>query len=130
MKRNDLRPVAAAFFILAAACGSDGKKNDAPAGPPAGALRVDPANTGNVTGRVIFAGTPPSAAPLPMASDPACVKANSGGLTSEAYLVRDGGLDNVFVYVKDGLGNYYFDVPTEPVKLDQVGCRYVPHVFG
>ena len=36
----------------------------------------------------------------------------------------------MFVYVKDGLGNYYFDVPTEAVKLDQQGCRYMPHVFG
>ena len=44
--------------------------------------------------------------------------------------MTDGGLDNVFVYVKDGLGNYYFDTPTEPVTLDQKGCRYTPHVFG
>ena len=42
----------------------------------------------------------------------------------------NGGLENVFVYVKDGLGNYYFDVPTEPVKLDQQGCHYRPHVLG
>ena len=33
-------------------------------------------------------------------------------------------LENVFVYVKDGLNGYGFDVPTEPVKLDQHGCRY------
>ena len=26
--------------------------------------------------------------------------------------------------------NYYFDAPTEPVKLDQQGCRYRPHVLG
>jgi plastocyanin len=48
----------------------------------------------------------------------------------ETFAVKDGGLDNVFVYVKDGLGNYYFDVPTESLKLDQQGCRYSPHVFG
>ena len=42
----------------------------------------------------------------------------------------DGGLENVFVYVKDGLGNYYFDAPTDPAKLDQQGCRYRPHVLG
>ena len=53
-----------------------------------------------------------------------------GGITFENIVVSDGGLDNVFVYVKDGLGNYYFDMPTEPVKLDQQGCRYRPHVFG
>jgi plastocyanin len=39
-------------------------------------------------------------------------------------------LGNVFVYVKDGLGNYVFDTPTEPAKIDQKECRYHPHVFG
>ena len=32
--------------------------------------------------------------------------------------------------LKDGLGNYVFDTPTEPLKFDQQGCRYHPHVFG
>ena len=46
-------------------------------------------------------------------------------------MVKDGGLDNVFVYVKDGLGaNYVFDTPTETAKIDQKDCRYHPHVFG
>ena len=49
---------------------------------------------------------------------------------SENFVVDNGGLENVFVYVKDGLGDYGFDVPAEPVKLDQQGCRYRPHVLG
>jgi plastocyanin len=36
----------------------------------------------------------------------------------------------VFVYVKDGLGNLKFPVPTTPLVLDQKGCQYRPHVFG
>jgi plastocyanin len=63
-------------------------------------------------------------------SDSECTRANPDGLKLETFVVKDGGLDNVFVYVKDGLGNYYFDLPTESVKVDQQGCRYTPHVFG
>jgi hypothetical protein len=122
------RPLVAALFLLAAACGG-GQNKTTSAGPPPGALKVDPEKAANIAGRVIFAGTPPENAPVRMSGDPACMKANAGS-TFETYMVKDGGLDNVFVYVKDGLGNYYFDVPTEPVKLDQQGCRYVPHVFG
>ena len=46
-------------------------------------------------------------------------------------MVGDGsGLQNVFVYVKDGLGDRAFPVPSTPVVLDQKECRYVPHVLG
>jgi plastocyanin len=36
----------------------------------------------------------------------------------------------VFVYIKDGLGSRTFDVPKDPVVLDQNGCKYHPHVLG
>jgi plastocyanin len=65
-----------------------------------------------------------------MDSDPLC-KPDSADPTSEALLVGPGnGLQNVFVYVKDGLGARTYATPTTPVRLDQKGCRYVPHVFG
>ncbi len=67
---------------------------------------------------------------MKLESDPACASQHPGGLTVESILVENGGLQNVFVYIKDGLGNYYFDTPTEPVKLDQKGCHYTPHVVG
>jgi plastocyanin len=124
-----MRPMVVALMLVGAACSGD-RKNTAPSGPPPGALKVDAAKAGNIVGRVVFDGAPPQNAPVKMAGDPSCIKANAEGLTFETYMVRNGGLDNVFVYVKDGVGNYYFDVPTEPVKLDQQGCRYVPHVFG
>jgi plastocyanin len=40
------------------------------------------------------------------------------------------GLQNAFVYVKDGLGDRKFSPPQTPVVLDQKGCKYMPHVFG
>ena len=125
-----LRPFAAALLFAGAAACSGDSKQAAPAGPPPGAQRVDTATAGNVTGRVVLEGAVPENPLVKMASDPACMRANPDGLRFEDFVVTNGGLDNVFVYVKDGLGKYYFDVPTEAVKVDQQGCRYVPHVFG
>jgi plastocyanin len=64
-----------------------------------------------------------------MSADPYCTEQNSKGATFENFVVEDGGLENVFVYVTDKL-DYYFEVPTTPVKLDQKGCHYTPHVLG
>jgi plastocyanin len=65
-----------------------------------------------------------------MSSDPFCAREHPNGASFERFVVDNGGIENVFVYVKDGVGSYYFDVPTTPVKLDQRGCRYIPHVIG
>jgi plastocyanin len=118
-----LRPIAAAVFVTVSACSGVEKQ-----AAPADMKHVDPATAGTVTGRVTFVGTPPENPPMRIAGDPKCPTA--AGMTVENYLVKDGGLDNVFVYVKDGLGNYHFDAPAEPATLDQQGCRYVPHVIG
>ena len=116
------------FFAAAtAACGGN---DSAPAPVQTGTRRVDPATTGTLTGRVTFEGQAPAPAVLRPSADRAC---DQGGapLLDESLLVGEGGgLRNAFVYVKDGLGDYIFDVPTAPVVLDQKGCKYEPHVFG
>jgi plastocyanin len=50
----------------------------------------------------------------------------------ETYVVGTDGkaLGNVFVYVKDGLGDLTFDPPSTAASIDQKNCRYHPHVFG
>jgi plastocyanin len=64
-----------------------------------------------------------------MSSDPLCMP--EGPTVSEVVVVGPGdGLQNVFVYVKDGLGDRTFTAPQTPIVLEQKGCRYVPHVFG
>lgn len=88
---------------------------------------VDPATAGSVTGRITLAGTPPASQPIRTASDPNC----KTPITTETYVVGpDGALANVFVYVKDGLGNRVFPVPATPVVLAQKDCTYQPHVLG
>lgn len=56
---------------------------------------------------------------------------NTDPVLGETVVVNDNGsLRNVFVYVKEGLGDYNFAVPDEPVQFDQNGCVYAPHIFG
>lgn len=126
---NRSLPLVLSTALLATACGG-GSPTPATSAPPPDAKRVDPATMGNVSGRVTFEGTPPENAAVNLASDPACVTARPDGLKLDTVMVNNGGLENVFVYVKDGLGNYYFETPTTAVTLDQKGCHYSPHVFG
>lgn len=116
-----------ALLLVVAACSREQPPQRT---APADAKRVDAATAGTVKGRVAFEGTLPQNPPLKLGGDPICEKAHPGGATSDVFIGEGGGLGNVFVYVKDGLGQYYFDVPAEPVKLDQRGCMYTPHVFG
>ncbi len=119
---------ALALSLTLAACG----QSPAPATAPATAgKRVDAATAGAVTGRITFTGQLPKAEILRMGTDTACVASAGPNPQSEAVLVgADGGLKNVFVYVKDTFDGYVFDTPTEAVTMDQKGCVYVPRVFG
>ena len=62
-----------------------------------------------------------------MTADPACPQAPQA---SDSVVVKDGKLANVFVYVKEGLPGGRFATPSDPIVLDQKGCRYIPHVLG
>lgn len=110
----------------------DGHTSSAAGPAQAAPAPVNPAVTGTVAGVVTFAGAAPKAAAIDMSQDPACVMGPNAGkeLLSEAVVVKGGKLANVFVYVKEGLPAGNYGVPTEPVVIDQQGCRYVPHVAG
>lgn len=128
--RSTLRRVVSVCAIgVAFAATACGKSEEPP--PPVATVSnpVDPATAGAITGVITFEGQVPAREPINMDSDPYCTKqpANS----TEAVLVGEGsGLQNVFVYVKDGLGDRVFPVPSTAVVLDQKGCRYTPHVLG
>jgi len=108
----------------------------APAAPAGGAAAapaaaVDPATAASIKGVVALAGGAPKNEPIRMNADPVCVKEAKGPQFQETYAVAADGksIGNVFVYVKDGLSGS-FPAPSAPAKLDQIGCRYHPHVFG
>lgn len=120
--------VAAALSVVA--CGSGGETASQTASAPAAPAPVDTADgPGVIAGTITFAGKAPAPRPLRMDSDAKCVPAP--GATSDVLVVGAGnGLQNVFVYVKDGLGQRTYAVPATPILLDQRGCQYVPHVVG
>jgi plastocyanin len=124
----DRRFAAAVLALgLAAAC----SKQEAPRQPPpADARRVDAAKASKIAGRVTIDGPLPQNPLLEMGGDPACERLHKEEVRADTFVGENGGLGNVFVYIKSGLDKYYFDVPTEQVTLDQDGCRYKPHVFG
>ncbi len=89
------------------------------------------AYAGTVSGKVLFSGTAPESAPLDVAADPACMAGRAQPPLDESVVVnQNGALQNVFVYVKEGLEGKTFPAPATPVVLDQKGCLYHPRVFG
>ncbi len=90
------------------------------------------ATAGDVKGAVTLDGMAPANQAIKMNADPVCLKENTTPQFQETFEVGSDGksLANVFVYVKDGLGNYSYDPPTGMAQIDQKNCRYHPHVFG
>src|SRR6202046_1113191 len=94
--------------------------------PAPAATPIDPSTVASVSGTVKFDGTAPKPSKIDMSQDAACKGTN----TAETIVVDGGKVANVFVYVKDGLGDRTFDVPKDAVTIDQKGCQYHPHVLG
>ena len=115
--------------VVASACGGN-SENAAPATPAPTVSPVDASTAGNIAGKITFMGTAPKPAVVRMDSDPNCVQPGVTSTDETVVVGGDGSLQNVFVYVKDGLGNRRVPVPAQAVVLDQKGCHYVPHVLG
>jgi hypothetical protein len=76
-------------------------------------------------------GEPPPRKKVRMLSDPHCVEKHTGDVLSDALVVDpDGGVKWAFVYIAAGINNQPPKEPLAPLLLDQVGCRFEPHVLG
>ena len=129
----------AGLFVASLACGGGsggiGMVGCSAGGPAADMVTgpaVDPATAAVITASVKFEGAVPAPTMVRIDGDPKCVAENgTSQRPSETIVVGDRqSLQNVFVYVKDGLGKYAFPIPAEPVVLDQQKCRYTPRVLG
>lgn len=102
--------------------------NTAPAQP---VVPLDPATLGTVSGTVHFVGKAPERIRIDMSQDPVC-SMMGGDNFAEQYVVHDGKLANVYIYIKNGPPAAMSAPATSvaPVVLDQIGCKYVPHVIA
>jgi plastocyanin len=120
--------IAAALLAPAVLIFAQATKAPAPKAPKTAAA-AEPKG-GDITGKVIFAGTPPKPKTLKMDADPVCAAQHPEPVLSKDVVVNpDSTLQNVLVYVKAGLpASMQAPTPTTPVKVDQKGCIYEPRV--
>ena len=91
---------------------------------------VSAAGEGKITGTVKLDGAAPHMKGIDMSKDPYCVKANANNAPKMENVVSaaDGGLENVVIYISEGLSN-----PTTSTAVpvfDQKNCQYTPHVLA
>jgi hypothetical protein len=73
----------------------------------------------------------PERVKIDMSMDPVC-SITGGDNFAEQYMVKNGKLANVYVYIKSGPPAAMAatsPIPS-PVVMDQIGCKYVPHVIA
>jgi plastocyanin len=95
--------------------------------------KVSAAAEGKITGTVKLEGTPPHMRGVDMSKDPYCVKANANNTPKMETVVvgSGGGLENVVLYISEGLSGAALTQPTTTVPVfDQKNCEYTPHVLA
>jgi plastocyanin len=114
-------------LLVLGACGPAPKVAEKPA-----YFEVDKATAGTIRGTIRFAGKKPAGKVISLDADPLCAKLHPGGTITEDGMVvgADGGLGNVFVYVKTGLEGKRFAPPETAAVINQKGCRFAPRVMG
>ena len=142
MRRVLLGAVVLGGVALTVACGGNkGAANDSAAAPSAtaggagagaaGAGAGGPTGDATVSGVIRFTGAAPANPKIDMSQEGPCAAKHSTPPTDPQYVVSDGKLGNVFVYVKSGLPtDAKYNTPDASVEIDQDGCLYHPRVFG
>jgi hypothetical protein len=119
----------------AVACGGKDKaaSSDGSASGTAVAQSGAAGPTGNATisGVIHFTGAAPTNPKIDMSQESACQGKYTSPPTDPQYVVNDGKLGNVFVYVKSGLpAGATYPPPATADTIDQNGCLYHPRIFG
>lgn len=89
------------------------------------------ASAATITGTIIYKGEQPKLKEIKMDADPICVTHHNEPVQPKSIVLGENNeMDNVFVYLSDGVQKKQYPIPSEPVVLDQRGCMYEPPVFG
>jgi hypothetical protein len=114
MQKRNFSILAIAFLVSSAATTREGRFA-APIVAP-----------GSVEGTITFTGTPPKMKPIDMAKEPTCAKQHATPIMTESVVTGPGStLEYVVVYVSAGDQG---GPASQPVRYDQKGCEYIPHV--
>jgi hypothetical protein len=82
-----------------------------------------------ISGRVALRGTPPPEIQIKLDRFSATLQPN--GLTTRHYLVSsNGGLANVFVWIRAGVSNHTARPATTPAVMEYRGAQLMPYVLG
>ena len=114
MRKSSFSVLAIVFLVSSAASTKAGRFTDHVVAP------------GTVEGTISYTGTPPKMKPIDMAKEPTCAKQHATPVMTESVVTGAGNtLEYVVVYVSAGdLGA----PASQPVRYEQKGCEYVPHV--
>lgn len=134
----------AGFGIVVIAAGCSGGGDEGGETPPApaeseGSSAAAPAAGGEtasgsasgVMGKITFSGERPERSVIEVEGDAKCkeMHADEPLLSDREVVSEDGGIQWAFVQITNPPEKDY-PLPAEPAVLDQVGCRYTPHVLG
>jgi carboxypeptidase family protein len=114
------------FALTLAICVSSSKANGGGAPPDTGAV-----GGGDLKGTARFEGAVAKPKLISMSADPSCAKQHSSPVFAQEEMTDSkGDLQNVIVFVSEGLAARTFDPPPQPVVVERKGCMYMPHVLA
>jgi len=88
-----------------------------------------PAGSGTIIGKVSYTGTPPKMRPIDMSKEPYCQNLHNPPIKTQDVESGPGDtLKDAVVYISEG--DQGSSPASTPVRYDQKGCQYIPHVLA
>ncbi|MBM4303155.1 MAG: hypothetical protein FJ112_02380 [Deltaproteobacteria bacterium] len=89
---------------------------------------IDLSRATSVQVKIEFSGVVPPTKKI--SATPECINQGGKPLMTDHFLVKNGRLQNAFVWISKGMEGKKFPLPEDEVIVDQRQCAYQPHVVG